>query len=264
MDNIFENQIDTDKFRSTNGIWNELQLNSPWAVGYVTTLIESKTFNSKEEWKDFYYKSGEERLAKISELEGDIQKILQDFNLPYNKKQSIVNGLHKEIKDLNYLYGRTESDLRLIGKRMFDVIEKRGNKLSITLSECIYMVKYRILAETWNGIISREKNTIERLKRAFPNKRFNKVDGDFDYKYGVDYEIYDGDILIGAIQIKPKSYMNGNSESIKKAKKANEIKNLLYYKAFGVNVSYIYSNTKGEILNPNALFFLSNINEAVS
>ena len=62
---LFQNLIDLNKFKSTNAIWNELKLNSPWSVGYVTNLIESSIFSSKEEWRDYYYNSGKERLLQI-------------------------------------------------------------------------------------------------------------------------------------------------------------------------------------------------------
>lgn len=49
--------IDIEKFRSTNAMWNNLMLNDPWSVGYVSTLIELQEWKSKEEWeaKAYYY-----------------------------------------------------------------------------------------------------------------------------------------------------------------------------------------------------------------
>ena len=44
--------IDKDKFRSTNAKWNELMLNDPWSVGYVSTLIEAANWKCKEEWEE--------------------------------------------------------------------------------------------------------------------------------------------------------------------------------------------------------------------
>ena len=41
--------IDKEKFRSTNAKWNELMLNDPWSVGYVSTLIEAANWKNKED-----------------------------------------------------------------------------------------------------------------------------------------------------------------------------------------------------------------------
>ena len=53
----FTNKLNTALFESTNALWNDLMLNDPWSVGYVTTLIEMDTFDNKEEWETFYYKT---------------------------------------------------------------------------------------------------------------------------------------------------------------------------------------------------------------
>jgi hypothetical protein len=45
--------IDENKFRSTNEKWNELMLNDPWSVGYVSTLIETVAWKTKEEWEQY-------------------------------------------------------------------------------------------------------------------------------------------------------------------------------------------------------------------
>lgn len=240
---IFENKIQPFKFRSMNFIWNNLTLNSPWSVGYVSTLIESQTFKTKEEWKAFYYKSGEERLRKIEERCTPTQKaLLLDHTKSYNQ-------LPKELRDLNFLYGRTEKELNEKGRYMYNEIVKEGNPFVLTLAECIYAVKYRVMGETWNGIVARERNTVLTLGRLFPELQFDKVDGELDYKYGIDYEIYDEKDLLCAIQIKPLSYEKGNSPAIQKAKKANEKKNAEYEKRYQSNVLYVYSNSKGQILN---------------
>ncbi|MEZ4792446.1 MAG: hypothetical protein R2783_02950 [Gelidibacter sp.] len=73
----FINRLDTALFESTNGLWNDLMLNDPWSVGYVTTLIELKTFNGKDDWESFYYQSGEERNSKITELSIEHQNKIQ-------------------------------------------------------------------------------------------------------------------------------------------------------------------------------------------
>ena len=59
--------IDKEKFRSTNAKWNELMLNDPWSVGYVSSLIETQNWQSKEEWEETYYASGHRRNMYIEQ-----------------------------------------------------------------------------------------------------------------------------------------------------------------------------------------------------
>ncbi|MDF2879689.1 MAG: hypothetical protein K0R54_246 [Clostridiaceae bacterium] len=243
---IYENKIDESKFRSTNYIWNELKLNSPWAVGYVTTLIESKEFKCREDWKDFYYKSGKDRLDEIIKLNPKEANILRNFSIK-------DNTLPYELKNLNYSYGRTENDLIKLAKCMYKKILEEGNPNKIDLGECVYMVKYRVLGETWNGVRVREINTVKELNKAFPDVSFVKTAGDIDYKYGVDYELYHEDKRLCAIQIKPSSYRNGKSIEIQKAKKANEFKNKLYEDDFSAKVLYVYSSSNGIIENKEVI-----------
>lgn len=237
--NIYENVIDQKKFRSTNQLWNQLKLNHPMSVGYVTTLIESRSFSNKEEWRDFYFASGEERLEKARKENID----LTNFNSP-------------QTKNLQLNYGRTLNELRQKGRILYNAIEKKGNPLGITLAECIYIVKYRVIGETWNGIVMRERNTVETLQKQFPQLTFQKVDGANDFKYAIDYEIYLKNKLLGAIQIKPISYLKGKSPSILTAKEANLIKNNSYTNITGKPVLYVYSNNKGEILESDVLLTL--------
>jgi len=238
---LFQNVINQQKFRSTNGIWNKLKLNHPISVGYVTTLIESKTFATKEEWRDYYYESGKQRLLIAKE-----------------KGLNLDNPQRYEEKHLQHSFGRTENELKEKGKFLYQALQLQGNPLNITLAECVYMVKYRVIGETWNGVIAREKNTIATLQKYFPQLTFQKVSGENDFQYAIDYEVYHDMNLLFAIQIKPISYAKGTSHAILSAKKANEQKNADYFRRFNKQVLYIYSNNKGELLN---LDILSSIKE---
>ena len=94
--------IDKDKFRSTNAKWNELMLNDPWSVGYVSTLIEASNWKSKEEWEETYYASGavrnrliEENAAKL----GYTKEFFNDTTVPHNKAK--YYALSWDVKNLN-------------------------------------------------------------------------------------------------------------------------------------------------------------------
>ena len=106
--------IDRDKFSSTNGKWNSLMLNDPWSVGYVSTLIELQSWQSKEEWEEFYYRSGEQRQALL----GDNRDLLDNFSLIRTNREA-VNKHPWDVKNLNTQYGRTREDLKRKAEELF-------------------------------------------------------------------------------------------------------------------------------------------------
>ena len=237
----FTNHIDTDKYRATNGPWNKLRLNDPWSVGYVTTLIESENFKTKEEWELYYYDSGEKRNKTIASLPTDKQLIIKDFSRVNN-----YQNLPWKIKNINTQHGRTQDDLNEKGKILYDYI-RTNTSSNISLEECCECVRFRVICETWNGIFLREHNTINNLKNNYlQNLSFKKVSGENDFLYAIDYEAFQDERLICAIQIKPKSY-TWNAPHITNAKIANNKKNKDYKHLKGVNVYYIYSKNSGEI-----------------
>lgn len=234
--------MDRDKFRSTNKIWNELRLNDPWSVGYVSDLVERKPFRTKEEWENFYYNSGLERNNLLLKLAPKTRNLLNDFLLIKNNPDQ-VKAISKSLIALNTFFGRTRDDLIL---KAHVLCEKSHRKLS--LDECFSCVRFRIICETWNGIIVREKNTIKNLQKRFPKFIFRKVEGQRDYEYAIDYELFYAEKLLGAIQIKPKSYLS-NTPYINKAKRANERKHQRYTKKYARNVRFVIADTRGNILN---------------
>ena len=238
---IFKNTIIQWKFSSTNAIWNNLGLNLPWSVGYTSFLIEQKRFDNKEEWEEYYYKSGGVRNEQLKELAPEIRNILENYSYPRGN----IYSLEKNIKNINFFNGRTKEQLKTKAIILMDNLK---NKINFSIDEVFECVRFRVICETWNGIIIREHNTVKVLKQIFPDLNFEKKNCDFDYSYAVDYEIYQDSDLICGIQIKPKSY-NGNASYLKKAKKSNENKNLVYSNEFGRDVYYIISSHKGEIIN---------------
>lgn len=241
--------IDKDKFRSTNAKWNELMLNDPWSVGYVSTLIEAADWKSKEEWEETYYASGKVRNALIeqkAENLGCSKEFFNDITVPYDKLK--YYKLSWDIKNINTQRGRTKEDFQEKGKILYEAVKNNG--YGLTLDECIECVRFRVICETWNGIILRENNTIETLHRLFPNLRFEKAEGEMDHTYAVDFQVYNHDTscLICAIQVKPKSYLQ-NAPYIKKARAANANKYAAYKEKYGVPVLTVISTSRGEIQN---------------
>ncbi len=245
----FVNHLNQSKFRRTNGTWNELMLNDPWSVGYVSRLIESRSFDNKEDWESFYYDSGKERIKKMSSLSLKNQDLLNNEGLiKYDKER--VHRFTEGFKDLNWSYGRTKLELQLKGELLY--IHIRNKHQDITLQDCESAVRYRVICDTWNGIVLREHNTVTRLRARYPDIDFRKMDGDFDYKYGVDYELYKTDELLCAVQIKPKSYLRRNSY-IEKARMANKKKNQYYTSSFATPVYDVISNHDGSIINQDVI-----------
>lgn len=241
----FKLTIDHQKFRSTNGPWNELMLNDPWSVGYVTTIIEYKNFLCKEEWEELYYKTGEYRDQLISEHYIAYSDLLNNESL-IRLDTKKVKDLDYKIKSINYSHGRTKSQLaakaHILHQHMINL------QSDITLEECIECVRYRTICETWNGVVLREKNTISTLKKIYPNYEYRKVPGDIDHKYGIDVEVLKEGKLILGLQIKPKSYLS-KAPYIIKAQSANGKKNQKYLEDYGVKVINVISNTRGDLLN---------------
>ena len=237
--------IDRDKFSSTNSMWNTLMLNDPWSVGYVSTLIELQVWQSKEDWEEFYYRSGEQRQALL----GDNRDLLDNFSL-IRTDRAAVNKLPWNVKNLNTQYGRTREDLKRKAEVLYAVVRNNGHGL--TLEECEECVRFRVICETWNGIILRENSTIGVLTDRFPMLSFKKTSGEVDHTYAVDFEVFRAGFLICGIQIKPQSY-TWNAPYIVKARTANKAKNTAYTELKGVPVFDIISKTNGEIQSPQVL-----------
>lgn len=239
--------IDKEKFRSTNAKWNELMLNDPWSVGYVSTLIEASNWKNKEEWEQTYYASGENRNKFIEQNAAKLGHTLDYFNdvtIPYNKAN--YYALSWDIKNVNTQRGRTKEDFAAKGKILYEAVKDNG--YGLTLEECIECVRFRVICETWNGIILRENSTVTTLQRMFPNLTFVKAEGEMDHTYAVDFQVYKEEKLVCAIQIKPKSYLQ-NAPYIVKARQANVNKYAAYQAKYGASVLTIIATSKGEIQN---------------
>jgi hypothetical protein len=250
MDEFFLT-IDKDKFRSTNAKWNELMLNDPWSVGYVSTLIEASNWKSKEEWEETYYASGAVRNRLIEENAAQLgytRDFFNDTTVPHDKNK--YYSLSWDVKNLNTQKGRTKEDFKAKGKILYDAVKNNG--YGLTLEECIECVRFRVICETWNGIILRENNTVATLQRLFPNLTFEKAVGEMDHTYAVDFQVFNSGQLVCAIQVKPKTYLS-NAPYIRKARVANANKYAAYKEKYGVSVLTVISTSKGEIINTEVI-----------
>lgn len=253
MTDTFTLNIDLNKFRSTNAMWNSLRLNDPWSVGYVSSLIEIYNWESKEQWENFYYAAGEKRNQYINEnfTNNNLYNLnfFNDITVSYDRYK--YRNLDIDIKNINTQTGRTKEDLYNKGLILYDAVKDNG--FHLTIDECFECVRHRVICETWNGIIVRENNTISKLKSLFPTLSFIKSDGEMDHKYAVDYQVYNKNNLICAIQIKPQSYTY-NTSYIEKARHTNIKKYALYKEMSGRDVITVISKLNGEIQNNECLY----------
>lgn len=245
----FQLTIDSAKFRATNAAWNQLMLNDPWSVGYVSTLIEMESYSTKEDWEDFYYKSGEKRNELLKNVDVNVFQVLEN-DKDIRKSKATARNFDWKTRSINTSYGRTKEQLLEKGKLLRDLMKNNG--VALSENEAFECVRFRVICETWNGIIIRERNTVHKLSALFPTTEFRKVSGEMDHQFAVDYELYYHGKLAAAIQIKPTSY-NGTAAYILKAKRANNIKNELYFEKFGAKVIDVLSDTKGNIQNAEAI-----------
>lgn len=241
---------------SLNVVSNDMKIFSPWSVGYVSQLITQESFDDFDEWSEWYYRSGEERKKKISQLDSHYRVKLLQYDLP----KSEIQALPQEIRELNYNYGRTREELIQIAMCLYAVGLERKCISSGDLPYAMNVPVIRILQDTWTGIMERERNTVATLKRAYKHIDFVELKGEKDMRYGVDYEVFHDGQLICGLQIKPESYRS-NSYAVRRAKRTDELKYADYKREFGVPVIVAMSSRGGSIRN---FEFYSQFNKLLS
>lgn len=145
----FLNPIDPAVFRVTNAPWNDLKLNNPWSVGYVSALVSVHPFKNKESWEQYYYQSGEQRLREIGNLEANVQNELNDFQLVLTDPNK-VKFYHHSLKRYNLYRGRTKAELELKGQVLLAETKQRAPSVNIDLDTATDCVRFRTICETWS------------------------------------------------------------------------------------------------------------------
>ena len=255
----FRNPVDPDKFRRTNAPWNTLMLNDPWSVGYVSSLIELTTFAQKEDWERFYYEMGAYRNRQLLNYTEPQRRVLNDPLLKRNRR-TYYQSIPESVRRINTQNGRTPDQLRHKGLLLRDFIKKQHPDISV--EDCVSAVRFRVIGETWNGIMLRERQTVKTLQSRFPRLQFIKKPGSFDHTYAVDYEVYVDHVLCCGLQIKPRSYQY-QTPYLQRARRANQRKNKLYQEEFGRPVLDVLANGRGEIFNVNVLEQITSMIDAV-
>lgn len=120
------------------------------------------------------------------------------------------------------------------------------SKYDIDLLTAKKYVHYRIIGQTWNGMMI-EENVVRELEETFLNIMFLKTPYEIDEQYFTDWEAYDmkgGKKLLFGIQIKPLSYQKMNTSYQQKAKENHQIQAEAYRKKFKVPHVIIYYDNK--------------------
>lgn len=219
----------------------------------IKIRLKSLADGNKSIYLDIYYKGVRKYEYLKLYLVPEINPICKEQNkqtMAVAERIKDYYALSWDIKNVNTQRGRTKEDFAAKGKILYEAVKNNG--YGLTLEECIECVRFRVICETWNGIILRENNTVATLQRMFPNLKFVKAEGEMDHTYAVDFQVYKNDELVCAIQIKPKSYLQ-NAPYIVKARQANSNKYAAYNAKFGVSVLTVISTSKGEIQNKEVL-----------
>lgn len=198
-------------------------------VGMMNELILKKEFKSKDEWEEFYYKSGEERLRKIKDF---VKQKYDELKESGSKREKVPKlWIDKFIKENNLWegYGRTEKELEKLGEILYKNIPTKimpsyKKYLSvaneITLQDCQNYIKEVVIDTTWVGEIKRGINVVKTLKKMGFGT-FMKTSGNIDVSQAVDYELSLPNGKVG-IQIKPESFEPIISKANKKAQEKFE------------------------------------------
>lgn len=242
-------------FHQTNKDWNQLFLNRSWVIGSLNHLFRKSRSYTPHYWERYYYESGQQRQKLLHQLSPEKQRILQDFTIPYTKQQHLLHFLSEEEIMLNTHYGRTPEELNRIADFFYQEIH---HKYPITPSLSKKYVRIRVIDETFIGF-QREIKTIDYLRRRYPNCIVREATSDLDSLYAIDCEIYNGQTLLIALQIKSPKYLHSKNSFINSVKQVNKRKNENYNKTFGVPVLYLFATSNGFIVNREVLYELDQI-----
>lgn len=223
---------ETKEFKSTNWIWNNLELNKATQIGRLTYLFKLSGATNFLEWQNFYFNSGHFRLKELARL----------------SKSCNIENQNEKVKELNNTMGRTKKELNELGYILYKELKRSNHPYYISLDNCKLYVHIRVIDETFLGM-QRELNTIKKLNTKLCKFEVVATDYHVDVKYAVDCEIISNGQLVCGIQIKSSTYLKSNNTSIRETKKCNLDKNRKYSNLYKVPVFYVYSDTYGNIQN---------------
>lgn len=210
-----------EKFRRTNKIWNDKNLNQAWNVGYVNYIM-----------KKMYEPYSIDDALKIS---------LEDWEKFY----ITYKGENRKLS------GRTKKELMQIALKLQEYAAAEG--IQLTKIEAYNFVLIRVIDESYQGF-QNELKVYKYLDEAYGGLEieFSSLE---DSKYAIDLFVKaDKDVILDAVQIKPISFLKGCQGGVdycitafhqndEKHKRYEELTgNRPYYIFYDDNDYYIYES----------------------
>lgn len=230
-----ENMRYSEKFNSTNNIWNNKYYNQRANIGtisYLTRCAHEKLKDSNRtivmsfgQWQQYYFGSGKERLRLISQI--------SPFENVPNK--------------YNYYFGRTEQEISEMAERF----QKDCFDEGIILSEIeAYNYCYiRIIDEGYIGY-KREVAAILSLKKLYPDLQFCFASDYEDVYLGIDILVIRNKEVIGGLQVKSVAYKNSRKRYNVEAKIVNRKRFSRCEKERHFIPQYLFVERSGQIADP--------------
>lgn len=215
--------------KKTNPNWNHLQFNNLCCVGGVMDLCRRFKPTSHREFYDKYIESGEKFREIANKDSIEAKNALNNPRILRSEEGR--KRLSWNIQQKAKQYGRDKEFIQKLSAEFAEAC-------NIPLEEAKQQVYDRLFVETFDGY----KN--EKLVVSEFNKRFGKwftteeADSSKDATCAVDLVVKETKTgrEIGAIQVKPKSYLLRNDEILKETKDINKRKNTKY----GRPVYYVF------------------------
>lgn len=186
--------------------------------------------------KEIYSKLNKDKSVNYhfrSDNVGKCAKIFDDF-LKSGEKRSKRNW------ERFYFKHQSKEPLQIASNQIAD-------KYNIDLIVAKQYVHYRVIGQTWNGMII-EENVIRELEEVFLNIMFLKTPYEIDEQYFTDWEAYSlknrKKSLLFGIQIKPLSYEKMNTPYQLKAKENHEQQAKAYKEKFNAPHVIVYYDDK--------------------
>lgn len=121
-------------------------------------------------------------------------------------------------------------------------------KYKIDLDTATEYVFYRVIGQTWNGMMN-ELECIRELSDYFKNLDFVKAPYELDEEYCTDWQGFSNGKLLFGIQIKPLSYKMMSSPYQMQAKEYHKKQVEKYKERFGVAHFFIYHANNQMVLD---------------
>lgn len=238
-------------FRESNGPWNDLRFNSMELIGAVMSLCKQFKPNSAEEFEEMYYKSGEERLHNLFDMSPACIERCSD--IVFLRNEEGAKSLSKIEKSLQMNYGRDKNFIKEVAKDF-------GREIGVAPSKALEYVRKRMFSETYDGYVY-EQIAVDKVSKRLPHPlKVKKAEGEFDGKYAIDLVIYDGNKIMGGIQVKPSSYPKFHNEVKNETDKLNKEKNDLFIKEFKKPVLWFFYDKKGHCdFNDDSMLLFRNL-----